>query len=173
MACSWHLQDGMGSGNQHQSGLHFFESGERVAGTVNKQAWRAQLGKVSGAELVGLVRRMQGIGKKQEAVGELRLLGEKHGGLAPAVGMASDENAAGDLLFRERDGATDTFAIAFGIAAGRAEAAGNTKGKIEAENGKAGVSEGFGYGDEQLGLAIGTGAVGEDESVAVGTWGRV
>lgn len=161
------VQEPVRGRNESQSCVHLVGRAEGVARAVDEEAWGAQLGKVGSAELGGFLRRVKRIGEEQEAVGDLRIFGKEHGGLAAAVGMAAEKNAAADLLFDERDGAAQAAAVALGIATRRAKAAVNTKGQIEAEHRETGSGESVGDCEEQFRLAIGAGAVSEEECFTV------
>ena len=50
--------------------LQLIECGEAVARTVNKEAGRAKLREVRGAQVLRTLRRMERIGEQQEAINE-------------------------------------------------------------------------------------------------------
>jgi len=125
-----------------------------------------------GALLLGLARRMQRVGEQEEGgnwLGVFCGLGAEHAGLASAIGVAAEEEAAGNYFFQGGERVLQAGAVAGGVAgAGRAEGSRLAIGEIAAQDGESGGGESFGEGDEQRGLRVGTGAVGEDEGVSVG-----
>lgn len=147
------------------------------------------------AKLVGFFWRMQRIGKKEQAVGHAGIFGEEHGGLASAVGMATEKYADGGIargrmcgrggMFRgtgldraagleEGGGAAKTLAVAPGAAwTRRPGGTSEAKRQVEAQDGEAAFGESVGKPDEQLGLAIGACAVSERDGIAVGCGGQV
>ena len=82
------FEDGVAGGDLFEGGVQLFGGGEGVAGAVDEEGGLAELREMRGAELVGLIGRMERVGEKQEAVGGVWRFGEEHGGLAAAVGMA-------------------------------------------------------------------------------------
>ena len=65
-----------------------------------------EAGKVLGAQPLGFSRRVQRIGKQEERVDEIGLVGGEQRRLAPAIGLpAEDDPAGGDLAQRGDRGA--------------------------------------------------------------------
>src|SRR5215468_5544615 len=111
MAGSIRLQHLMARGNQRQSRLHFFERSKRVARTVDEQCRRREFGKVRGAKLFRLARRMQGIRKQQQPFNQVRLFSDQHRGLAAAIGVSTCKDSSRSFLFYDFNCATDPLSI--------------------------------------------------------------
>ena len=127
-----------------------------------------------GALLFWFARRMQRVGKQQEARDECGIFGAKHAGLATAVGVASEEETSGDHSSQLRDRVFQAGAIAGSVAGtGRAEWPHLPVRQVAAEHGEAGCSEGLGEGDQQRGLGVAAGAVGQHQGILVGSFGNV
>ena len=121
-----------------------------------------------GAELKRLARRMQRVRQQQQAGGDVGLIGGEHGGLASAVRVAAEEDLAGNFGPQDRNGALNAFSIA--RRHGRERRAVWTQlaeGQVKAEHQKAGPCKGSSHGGKKLRLAVGAGAVGQRQGVAI------
>jgi len=61
---------------------------------VDEEGWRPQAGKMLGALLFWLPRRMQRVGKQQKTRDQVGRFGAKHAGLTSAVRMSAEEDPA-------------------------------------------------------------------------------
>jgi len=156
-------------GNHLQRLLQFCDGAEGIARAVDEQRRGAQAGQMLGALLLWFARRMQGIGKQQQGWDQVWLFCAEDAGLAPAVGMAGEEDRARDCFLNCCDGILQAGAVAGGVAgAGRAPVSHLPIGQIAAQDGESGGGESLGQGDEQRSLRVRARAMGEDEAVAVG-----
>src|SRR5450631_3658485 len=110
-----------------------------------------QVGKMLSALLFGLARGMQRVREQQQGRHQvwlyLRQLGAQHAGLASAVGMASQEEAAGDRSSQGCEGVPKTDAVAGGVArAGRPKRSCLTIRQIAAQHSKGSGAESLGQG---------------------------
>ena len=135
-------------GNRGERGLHFRDGAKWIASPVKKKRRRPQLTKVLRAELFEFARRMQRVGEQQQHVGEAGMFRGQHARLAAAVGMASQDQRAGDDLAHGFNGALQTFAIALCGMKRRSRGPFLAKGQVATQNVKAGAGEGFGDGDQ-------------------------
>ena len=67
----------------------------------------------------GLSRGVKRVGSQQEAARERRLVGEKHGGLTAAVGLASKEKPPRDLRPQKVECGFEAFAVTSRVAGPR------------------------------------------------------
>lgn len=157
-------------GDEGDGDLEFFGGTEGIAEAVDEEGGCMEAGEVGCAELVGLSWRVEGVGEEQEGGGNAGLFAGEEGCLAAAVGVAAEEDAAGEAAGERVDGGEQAGAVA-GCGAGRWRTGGPrlAEGEIASERGNAGGGEGLGCGDEEWRAAIGAGAMGEDEAVGTGT----
>ena len=80
---------------------------ERVGGAVHDEGGDADVGQMLGAQPLGFARRMQGIGREHQTVGQRRILGDGHRRLSAAVGVATDDERPVGLAAERRDGRDD------------------------------------------------------------------
>ena len=126
------------------------------------------------AEVAGAPRRMQRIGLKQQAVRQRGLSGEEHSGLAPPVGVPTEEEAAADPFAEQAERGTESFSIARG--AGWRWAASRTglaKRQIATQDGDTAGGEGLGHRHQKRRIGVAAGAMGEHEAVGAARCGRV
>src|SRR5271157_665693 len=141
---------------------------------MDEESGRFELWEKRGALLLGLVGRMQRIGEKQQRGGEMGALRRGHGGLPAAVGVAAGEDAAGSERSNGLHGARNAFAVARGgRREGRAFGALLAERKIVAQHEVSGIRQCAGEAHQQRRIAIGAGAVGQNEGVAVGQRGTM
>jgi len=96
-----------------------------------------------------------------------RFLSTQHGGLAAAVGMTAGENAAGDKLAQGRNSVFDALAIAGSFSRSRrTERTGQAKWQIVTQHHETRARKGICQRYQQRSLAIESGAMGENQSVA-------
>lgn len=161
-------------GDHFDGALEFGDGAEGIAGAVDEERGCAQVWEMLRALLLGAARRMQRVGEQQEGGGEVWLFGAEHARLAPAIGVASEEDATGRELFYSSDCSGETGTVAGGVSgAGRAEGPHLTKGQVTAQHGEAGGGKSFGQRTKERGLCICAGAMGEDQAVAVGIFREV
>ena len=168
--------------------LEFRDGAEGIAGAVDEERGRAQVGEMLGALLLGLARGMQRVGEQQQRrelnpvprrracwIGVRRRSGRRGNGCASFDSPRRRLRRRGKVnLSHSGDGVFQTGAVAGSVAgAGRAEGSGLAIGQVAAQDGETGGGESFSQSDQQGGLGVGAGAVGEDEAVAVGSLGRV
>ena len=129
---------------------------------------------MGGAEILGTAGRMQRVGLKQQGAGQRGLGGEEHGGLAAAVGVAAEEEAAADALAEHAERGAQPFTIARG-AGGRGPTARTRLAvrQVAAQDGDAARGERLGHRYQQRRVGIAAGPVGEDEAVGAARPGRV
>ena len=161
-----------GAGNQGDGHLHLRQRAERIGGPVNEDRGRAQLRKMRGPDLLGLPRGMQGIGKQQEAVNDVRLFGRQHAGLTSAVGLAAEVNLAVRQRSHLLNRASQTRAIGGGHSRRRRPfRALLTERQIAAQDAQARVAKRASDRDQQGGGAIAARAMRQHET-AVRAGGR-
>lgn len=166
---AWDGEDFGPGGNERERSGQLVEGGEAIAGAVNKQGRCLEAREVDGAEFGGALRRVERVGEEKEAIDQAGFGGGKHRGLAAAVGMATEEDAACGLPAHRRDGGFEALLVPLRTAAGRwTLRTGLAKGQIATEDGPSGVAEGRGEGDEERRVRVGSGTVGEDEGIAGG-----
>jgi len=139
---------------------------EGVAGAVDEERRRAELREVGGPSLGRAPGRMERVGEQEQRVRQPGLLGREDAGLAPAVGVAAQEDAAGGSAARQDHRRLETFPVA-GRGARPRRAGGRhlAKGEVAAKRGDPVSREGLGYGDQERRVTARAGAVGEDERV--------
>lgn len=136
-------------GDHFHGALKFGDGAEGVACAVDEERGRAQVGKMLRALLLGAARRMERVGEQQEGRGQVWLLGAEHAGLASAIGVASEVDAAGQHCSHLCDCVLQACAVADGVAgAGRAKRTRLAKWQIAAEDGEARGGKGLGQGAE-------------------------
>src|SRR5215831_10153805 len=119
------------------------------------------------ALLLGAPRRMERVGKKQQAGGQFGVLGREHAGLAASIGVARQEDSfprvgtrerwATPKFFQRRRGVVDAGAVTRGIAGcGRTESAQLTKRQVAAQDREPGIGEGFRQPAQKWGLGVAT-----------------
>ncbi len=129
---------------------------------------------MGGAEILGTTGRMQRVGLKQQRASQRGLGGEEHGGLAAAVGVAAEEEAAADALAERAARGAQPFAIARGAGGRRPPAQMSLAvGQVAAQDGDAARGERLGHRYQQRRVGIAAGPVGEDEAVGAARPGRV
>ena len=150
-----------------ECGGEFVDGTEGVACAVDEESLGCELREMGRAQFVRAARWMERIGEQQEAVDEAWFGSGEHGGLTSPVGMAAEEDVACRLAAHRGEGGLDSLLIAFCASARwRAVRARLAEGQIAAEDCDARVAECGREGNEERGVAIGSGAVGEDKSVA-------
>jgi len=153
---------------------HFLDGGEAVSCSEDEECWTLEIGEVCGSQFGWALRRVQWVGEQEKAFDEVGLGGGEDGCLASSVGMTAEIDAAGKMAAHRLDGGLQALLVSLGAASGRRPLwARLTEGEIAAEDGKAGVSEGRGESDKERRVAVCSGAVSEDEAVAVTVGGLV
>jgi len=110
--------------------------------------------------------RVKRIGEQKEGFSYGGVARDEDRGLAAAVGMATDEDAAFGFTTNGYDGCAEASLVALGAAARRRTGgAGLAEGKIAAKNSETGGAESFGQCDEQGSLAVGAGAMRQYQTV--------
>ena len=161
-----HFQQRCLSGNQLPRLVQLGGRAEGIVRPNDEERGHAEVRKVGDAEVAGAPRRMQRIGLKQQAARQRRLSGEEHGGLAPPVGVPTEEEAAADPFAEQAERGTESFSIARG--AGRRWAASRTglaDRQIATQDGDTAGGEGLGYRHQQRRVGVAAGAMGEHEAI--------
>jgi len=73
------------SWDEAESHAHFFQRAERIARAVDEQGGCAQLRKMRGAQLLGLIWGMERIRQQQQGVSNRLVFGCQHAGLPAPV----------------------------------------------------------------------------------------
>jgi len=191
---AFHGQQLCFSWNHLDRALNFFNRSEWIACALDKQRRCAQVGEMLRALLFGTARGMQRVGQQEQARDQVWLLGAEHTGLAAAVRVPAEEKSSFFVLVRAKistspnvrekwgtqgcfqrcDGVLQTGTVAGGVAgAGWAQGSRLAIRQITAKHGEAFIGECIRQGAEQRGLGVATGAVGQNEAVAIGCFGDV
>ena len=126
------------------------------------------------AKLFRFARRMQGVGKQQKSRNKIGLGGAEHRRLAPTVGVATEKDAARDILAHNRNCIAQTRTIALRIARKRrASAPLLAERQITAQDDVAMSGESFADRDQEWSSAIRARAMSKDQGVAVWVRRRV
>lgn len=160
-------------GNEGESGIHFVERTKPVAGAVDEESRGLQSREVLGAELVGTTRGVERIGGQEQRFDNSGLGGGEHRGLASAIRMAAEEDTGRTETAHRFDSGAEAGLIPRGAVARRTMGAKLAEGQVAAEDGEASLAEGVSEGDEERGLAVGAGAMGEDEAEFRGRGGAM
>src|SRR5713101_4445021 len=107
-----HGQERRPSRNQSSCLVQLGRRAERISRPVDEERGHAQVWKMGGAEILGTAGRMQRVGLEEQGAGQRGLGGEEHGGLAPAVGVAAEEETAADALAKDAERGAEPVAIA-------------------------------------------------------------
>ena len=169
------------SWNHFDGALELFDRAEGVAGSMDEERGRAQVGEMLRALLFGASRRMKRVGQQKEPCCQVGLFGAEHAGLATSVGVTAEVEAAFIMpdniptsgktiekwgaqdFFDRGDGVLQARAVARGVSrAGRAKGTSLTKRQIAPQDGKSVGRKPFGQRVEQRGLGIAARAVGQD-----------
>jgi hypothetical protein len=79
--------------NQLHRRFDLLDRSEGITCTLYEKHWDLQFGKVLGAELIGLARRMQRIGKQEQAIRHAGFVRAQHGGLPSTVRLPADKDS--------------------------------------------------------------------------------
>ena len=131
---------------------------------MDEEGRRLQLGKMGGAQLLGLFGWMQRIRKQQQAGGKRRIFGCQHAGLTATIGMAAEKRAAGHDFTQHLHRAPQPHAILRTVPEGRTVRACLAEGKIAPQHGNSSSREPFRHRDQQRRAAVGTRAMGQHKS---------
>ena len=126
------------------------------------------------AELFRLAWRVQRVRKQEESGDKLRFGGAEYSRLASTVGVPAEKNPPCDILTHDRNRIVKAGAIAFGVA--REWWAGSplmAEGQSAAQNAVSICGKGVAKRHQHRSRAIRTGAMRQDQGVAVGIRGRV
>ena len=115
VSCSFDGHQFGSGGNKLDRAGEFVEGAERVAGSTDEQASRAQLGEVLRAQLCWSAWRMQWIRQEQQAFDQTGLCGREHGRLTSSVGRSAQKGTSGELLLHQLDCTLQAFLIVFGV----------------------------------------------------------
>ena len=118
---------------------------------------------------VGPAGRVQGIGEQEQAGGQGGVFGGEHAGLAAAIGMTAEEDAAGGDFAHGEGGIAQSGAVEGGIAgARRTGGARLPEGEVAPQDEEAGGGKRFGGGQEEGRAGVGAGAMREHERTGGG-----
>ena len=173
MAAAFDQEQIFGRWDKGQGRLHLLGRSERVARAVDEQSRDLELGEVGGAQLLRAAGRVQRVSEQQEAIDERRMGGGEHARLASAVRMAAEEYAPGDERAHGGYGLAKALAILGGAPEGRSLGTRLAERQVAPQDSESGIGESARYGDQQLRLAVGSGAVGEHQGVAAGIGRRM
>lgn len=141
--------------DEAESGFDFGERAEGVAGAVYEEGWSLDGGKVAGAEIVRLLRRMEWVRKKEKTVHEAGLIGSEQRRLSTAIGVTAQKNAALGCASHKVNCGMEAEAVASGRAwAGRTVRADLAERHLAAQNGDAGGAKGFSQKDQERRAAV-------------------
>ena len=94
----------------------------------------------------------------------------EHRGLPPSVGMAAEEDAARSLPAHGRNRRSESLLVALRAAALRRPVRARlAEGKVAAQDSPSRRAESVRQGDEERGVAVRSGAVGQDEAIPGGS----
>ena len=160
--------------NQLQRFSHLVDRAERIARSVNEQAWRVQVGQVLGPVLLGLARRMQRIRKQQQPRYEFRFCRAQQRGLAATERNPTEKNSPGGRFANDRNCIPQARAIALGIARERrAMPPLLPERQVTAQDGLAGSGERFAHRNQQRRVAVAPCSVSENQGITVRIGGRM
>ena len=151
--------------NQLQRRTHFIRRSEFILGAVDEDGSGCERRKMLGARAVRLPGRVQGIGKKDQAIDQAWLLGREHGRLAPAVGMAGQPHRTRNGLPQCEDGIAENGPVGWGL--GWCWGTGvqfSSEREVAAEHANSLGTEGIGDGDEDLGPVVAARTVGQNQA---------
>ena len=158
-------------GNQSEGFGELFRGTEGVAVAAREEGGDAELREMVSTAFGGSAGRMERVAEDEEAADEVGLLGEEHGGLSAAVGMAAEVDGETGFGGELSDGVGETGAVLGGARrVGRSGGFADAVGEVDAEDGPAEGGEGVGEGAQEGRVSVRAGAVGEDEG-AVGVRG--
>ena len=161
-------------GNQVKRFFYFLHAAEGIARALDEQTWRAQVGQMLAAQLLGFARRVKRVGEQKESGYQIGFGGAEHRCLASTVRMTAEKDSPCDALPQHSHCVAQACAIALGIARKRRTGAPLVpERQITAQDCVTVPSKCFAQGDEQWGIAVRTRAMCEDQSVADGILGRV
>ena len=103
---------------RRRAGFDFGQGAEGVARAMDEESGGFDGREVSGARLLRLLRRVKRVGEKEKAIDEAGLgrceFGGEDGGLATAVGVSTEEDAAGSVVAHEVGGGVEAETVACG-----------------------------------------------------------
>jgi hypothetical protein len=118
---------------------------------------------------VRLLWRVEGIRKQEKTFNQLRLGRSQHGRLSPSVRMTAEEDPARSQPSHRGNGRTQSFLIAFRIAAGRWSMRPElSEGEIAAKHRHSRATERVSQRYQQRRLAIRSGTVRQNQVVPAG-----
>ena len=148
--------------NQSGGALQFIQRAERIARALHEQRRYFQIGKMRGAQLTRLPRRMQGIRKQQQTVNQARRFRRQHARLPAPIGMSTEPDLIGMLLTNLQDLLAQSFAISRGVTGTRRTVRAVLPiGQVVTDDLNLTLGECVCERDQQRRIAIGSSAVSE------------
>ncbi len=158
-------------GNQGESFGEFLGSAEGIAVAAGEQAGDAELREMVRTALRGGAGGMERVAEDEQTADEVGLFGQEHGGLTATVGVAAEVDGEAGFGGELGDGVGEAGAVLGGAGGmGRPAGLADAVGHVDAEDSPAEGGEGVGEGDQEGGVSVRTGAMGEDEG-ALGVGG--
>jgi hypothetical protein len=131
---------------------------------MNKNGSCPPIGKMSGAQLIRFVRRMQWVRQQQKGFGERRFFRRQHAGLPATVGVPAQIHAAQGHAAQRFHGRLQPGSICCGFGRMRGtRTALLPKWEIATQDAHVRARKGARHGNKQWGLAICSRAMGEDQ----------
>ena len=184
MSRAFHGKQSGFRGDKSEGASHLLQRSEGVPRTMYEERGSLNAGEMGRAKLIWFSRRVQGIGKQQQAVHELRIGGGSHAGLAAAVGMTSEKHplgspAAGDCggfgkkVPHRQCGAKQTLAILIRRAQRRTLGPSLAERQIAPQHEKSGSGESARHCQQQGRAAVRSRAVCQHQASDTSFWGAV
>ena len=108
----------MGSGGDElERGFDFGDGAESVARAGNEERRRLEAREMGGSQFLRALRRMEWVGEQEKSLNEAGFVGGEHGRLPAAVGMAAEEDTAGNLAAHGLNCCSESGAVTFCTAA--------------------------------------------------------
>lgn len=141
---------------------------------MDEECWGLERGEMPCARLIGIVRRMQGIGKQEQSIARARVVSREHRGLPAAIGMAGGDDALESFGAEsiERGAHAGTVVRSY-RRIGRAMGTPLAERQIEAQHRETRSTERIGNGNQQRGGAIPACSVRKRETGAAALGGPV
>ena len=166
MPRAFHRADGSAPGNLLDRSAQLLNRTERISRPMHEQSRDVDVRKVRRPQLLRPIGRVQRIAEQQQTVCHVGVLRSQHAGLAPAIRVASYEDAPRSDLAKPADRLADAGAILPGRAwMRRSVRPAQAEGKIESIYRDTGFGEGIRHGREQRGLAVDARAMRERQPV--------
>jgi hypothetical protein len=151
--------------DRRDSLLQFGERAEGIGASMDEDSREAHARKMLGAQLARLPRRVQRIREQEKRVRDGGIFGREHRRLAPAIGVAAEEDRSAHNVPHRRDSSAQTIPIRRTTAPRRrAGLPPLPERQVDAKRGDACVAERRRRREKQRGLAISAGAMRQHET---------